>query len=172
MRGEAQSARRPDVAAQSLRCPPSLLRQSSAFEKEGRYRGPCIYWPTAAPLVRNSPRGWAPKTLPDPEVRVGRAEARGIVGRHADTRARSHSDADADADARKMFGNRVLATAYQPLLPHRWVFRQRPVPPAASRQRRSVHPTKASPARRPSVPSDGKAEPANSQPERPGSVSE
>jgi len=26
----------PDVAAQSLRCPPSLLRQSSAFEKEGR----------------------------------------------------------------------------------------------------------------------------------------
>jgi hypothetical protein len=31
-------------------------------------------WPTAAPLVRNSPRGWAPKTLPDPEVRAGRAD--------------------------------------------------------------------------------------------------
>jgi hypothetical protein len=51
-------------------------------------------------LVRNSPRGWAPKTLPSPEVRVGRAKARGsIVGRHVST------------GARKVLGNRVLATA-------------------------------------------------------------
>src|SRR4051812_43070990 len=70
----ARATAGPDVAAQSLRCPPSLLRQSSAFEKEGRSRGSCIYWPTAAPLVRNSPRGWAPKTLPIPEVHAGRAD--------------------------------------------------------------------------------------------------
>jgi hypothetical protein len=31
-------------------------------------------WPTAAPLVGNSPRGWAPKTLPNPEVRGDRAD--------------------------------------------------------------------------------------------------
>jgi hypothetical protein len=39
----AHAAAAPDGAAQSLQCPPSLLRQSSAFEKEGRSRGPCIY---------------------------------------------------------------------------------------------------------------------------------
>ena len=44
-------------------CPPSLLRQSSAFEKERPLRGPCSYRPTAAPLVRNSPRGWTPRSL-------------------------------------------------------------------------------------------------------------
>ncbi len=36
---------------------------SSAFEKERPLRGPCSYWPTAAPLVRNSPRGWTPRSL-------------------------------------------------------------------------------------------------------------
>src|SRR3954462_12396189 len=65
----AQSLRCLGVAAQSLRCPPSLLRHPFAFRKGRPLRGSCIYWPTAAPLVGNSPRGWAPKTLPGPEVR-------------------------------------------------------------------------------------------------------
>ncbi|PTR32992.1 hypothetical protein C8J98_104203 [Luteibacter sp. OK325] len=70
------------------------------FVAERPLRGPCSYWPTAAPLVRNSPRGWTPKALPSPEVHVGRAKARGsIVGRHAST------------GARRVLGNRVLATA-------------------------------------------------------------
>jgi hypothetical protein len=70
----AQSLRCLDVAAQSLRCPPSLLRHPFAFRKGRPLRGSCIYWPTAAPLVGNSPRGWAPKTLPSPEVRGDRAD--------------------------------------------------------------------------------------------------
>jgi hypothetical protein len=40
------------------------------FVPESPLRGPCSVWPTAAPLVRNSPRGWAPKTLPNSEVRA------------------------------------------------------------------------------------------------------
>jgi hypothetical protein len=61
--------------AQSLRCPPSLLRQVLRV-REGKAASAAhvLIWPTAAPLVRNSPRGWAPKTLPNPEVRVGRAD--------------------------------------------------------------------------------------------------
>jgi hypothetical protein len=39
-----------DVAAQSLRCPPSLLRQSSAFGPEGRFAAHVSTWPAAAHL--------------------------------------------------------------------------------------------------------------------------
>jgi len=81
---------------------PTLAAQTGPprFVPERPLRGPCSYWPTAAPLVRNSPRGWAPKTLPNREARVGRAKARGgIAGRHADT------------SATKGVGNRVPATA-------------------------------------------------------------
>jgi hypothetical protein len=57
----AQSLRRPpsllrqssalgDVVAQSLRCPPSLLRQSSAFGPEGRFAAHVSTWPAAAHL--------------------------------------------------------------------------------------------------------------------------
>jgi hypothetical protein len=49
---------------------PTLAAQTPLRVRKGRpLRGSCIYWPTAAPLVGNSPRGWAPKTLPNPEVR-------------------------------------------------------------------------------------------------------
>src|SRR5580698_9776507 len=123
----------PDVVEQSLRCPPSLLRQVLRVSyRKGRCAARVLIWPTAAPLVRNSPRGWAPKTLPDPEVRVGRAKARGgVVGgtaarRHGDTATRQHAAAGANGNATKVFGNQVPATARQPSLPHRWVFRQRP----------------------------------------------
>jgi hypothetical protein len=84
---QAHAAAGSDVAAQSLRCPPTYWRRAFGahprcsdspprFVPERPLRGPCSYWPAAAPLVRNSPRGWAPKTLPDPEARVGRAKAR------------------------------------------------------------------------------------------------
>src|SRR6201991_91291 len=52
---------------------------------------PMSYVACGRSLVRNSPRGWAPKALPDLEVLVGRAEACcGIVGRRADTPSRRH----------------------------------------------------------------------------------
>src|SRR6201991_3780411 len=61
---------------------------------------PMSYVACGRSLVRNSPRGWAPKTLPDLEVRVGRAKAcGGIVGRHAVT---SHEG----TSARDAIGNR------------------------------------------------------------------
>jgi len=47
---------------------PRCSDRSSAFDKEGRYRGPCTYVAYGRSLVRNSPRGWAPKTLPITEV--------------------------------------------------------------------------------------------------------
>jgi hypothetical protein len=54
---------------------PTLAAQTPLRVRKGRpLRGSCIYWPTAAPLVGNSPRGWAPKTLLNPEVRGGRAD--------------------------------------------------------------------------------------------------
>jgi hypothetical protein len=55
---------------------PTLAAQTRPprFVSESPLRGPCSYWPAAAPLVRNSPRGWAPKALPIPEVRAGRAD--------------------------------------------------------------------------------------------------
>src|SRR3954451_17375374 len=71
----AQSLRCLEVTAQSLRCPPSLLRHPFAFRTgKAASAAHVLIWPTAAPLVGNSPRGWAPKTLPIPEVRVGRAD--------------------------------------------------------------------------------------------------
>jgi hypothetical protein len=51
------------VSRGDLGAHPRCSDTSSAFEKEGRLRGPCSYWPTAAPLVRNSPRGWTPRSL-------------------------------------------------------------------------------------------------------------
>jgi hypothetical protein len=173
-------------------------------------RGRVLMWPTAAPLVRNSPRGWAPKALPDPEVRVGRAKARGnIVGRHAGTHAvkQVSRHAGGGADASKAFRNRVPATAsasargpgtgrgrrrpHTPaLLPlHRIVVRDLGVHPRGefrtsgaavgqsdtwaasaafpSRTRRTCLSSEGGhqglPARRPSVESDGKAEPREAE---------
>jgi len=37
-------------------------------ERKGRLRGPCTYVAYGRSLVRNSPRGWTPKTLPMTEV--------------------------------------------------------------------------------------------------------
>ncbi len=70
---------------------PTLAAQTGPprSTRKGRCAARVLIWPTAAPLVRNSPRGWAPKTLPDLEVRVGRANARSIVG---DTATRRHGD--------------------------------------------------------------------------------
>src|SRR3954471_5049425 len=66
----AQSLRCLASEAQSLRCPPSLLRHPFAFRTgKAATAAHVLIWPTAAPLVGNSPRGWAPKTLPNPEVR-------------------------------------------------------------------------------------------------------
>jgi len=88
-----------DVAAQSLRCPPSLLRQVLRVRCGRPLRG-VSYVACGRSLVRNSPRGWAPKTLPNREARVGRAKARGgIAGKHAET------------SATKVLGNRIPATA-------------------------------------------------------------
>jgi hypothetical protein len=94
-----------DVAAQSLRCPPSLLRQVLRVRRGRPLARPMSYMAYGRSLVRNSPRGWAPKTLPDPEVRVGRARAcGGTVGRHVGT---PHEG----THARKVLGNLVAAPA-------------------------------------------------------------
>jgi hypothetical protein len=45
-------------------CPPSLLRQVLRVRKGKAANAAHVpIWPTAAPLVRNSPRGWAPRSL-------------------------------------------------------------------------------------------------------------
>jgi hypothetical protein len=69
---------------------------------------PMSYVACGRSLVRNSPRGWAPKALPIPEVRVGRADEatplRLLARRHRQTvnpSARSRSSARGSAAARK-----------------------------------------------------------------------
>ncbi len=52
------------------------------FVPEGRYRGSCTYWPTADPLVRNSHRGWTPRSLS-----TIRSAGRKAVGRRAGSRS-------------------------------------------------------------------------------------
>jgi hypothetical protein len=45
-------------------CPPSLLRQVLRVRKGKAANAAHVsIWPTAAPLVRNSPRGWTPRSL-------------------------------------------------------------------------------------------------------------
>jgi hypothetical protein len=62
-------------------CPPSLLRQSSAFrtgKAANAAHGPI--WPTAAPLVRNSPRGWTPRSLTTMRLSEGEPLRGAVVG--------------------------------------------------------------------------------------------
>jgi hypothetical protein len=97
---------------------PTLAAQTVLRARSGRpLRGPCIYLACGRSLVRNSPRGWAPKTLPDPEARVGRAKAR----QHR-RQARRHGREGRDR---------------QPGTSHRFgidpVFRERPRPTTAPR---------------------------------------
>src|SRR5580692_9949142 len=104
-------------------CPPSLLRQVLRVRQgKAAYAARVSIWPAAAPLVRNSPRGWAPKTLPNPEVRVGRADEakplRLLVRRSRRTvnpAQRSPSSARGSTEARKSLNEpahaRTSATA-------------------------------------------------------------
>src|ERR1700760_2666251 len=60
-------------------------------------------------LVRNSPRGCAPKTLPDPEVRV--VELKRAAASAA--RARRHAGTGAtDASGRRPIGTRAASAAF------------------------------------------------------------
>ncbi|MGY3229187.1 hypothetical protein ACVWWJ_000671 [Luteibacter sp. HA06] len=64
---------------------------------------PCSYWPTAAPLVRNSPRGWTPRSLTTIRSAGRRAAGVGVAaeaGRHGRR-----------AGACIPFGERFLAAA-------------------------------------------------------------
>ena len=136
------------LAAQSLRCPPSLLRQSSAF-RTGKAATRPVFLFGLRPLHLcgtrlEGGRRRLPRTLKFAWVEPMRAVAStcrfsrnpfamlAAVARHS------------GADARKVFGNRVPATAYQPSLPHRPGVRQRPGPTTAPRQRPSFHTTVSS----------------------------
>jgi hypothetical protein len=59
-------------------CPPSLLRHVLRV-REGKAADAAHAsdWPTAAPLVRNSPRGWTPRSLTT--TRLGGRRAVGVV---------------------------------------------------------------------------------------------
>jgi hypothetical protein len=70
---------------------PTLAAQTVLRVRKGRpLRGSCSYWPTAAPLVRNSPRGWTPRSLTTIRL-AGRRAGAGVAveagrhGRHAGT---------------------------------------------------------------------------------------
>jgi len=103
---------------------PTLAAQTGPprSTRKGRCAAHVSIWPTAAPLVRNSPRGWAPKALPNPEVHVGRARARGgIVDIVGSTLARRHASAGpgpgpgagADAGHRTQTRERYSTIGYQ-----------------------------------------------------------
>ena len=63
-------------------CPPSLLRQVLRVRQgKAAHAARVSDWPTAAPLVRNSPRGWTPRSLTT--IRWSWEESRwrgGVVG--------------------------------------------------------------------------------------------
>jgi hypothetical protein len=72
-------------------CPPSLLRHVLRVRKGRPLTAAHVsIWPTAAPLVRNSPRGWTPRSLTAIRSAGRRAvgvdvAARGRYGGRADT---------------------------------------------------------------------------------------
>ncbi len=75
--------------------------------RKGRSRGPCTYWPTAAPLVRNSPRGWTPRSLTT--IRSAGRRAAGV--RVAANSDRYGGRADKSFPARRAFSSPLRCLA-------------------------------------------------------------
>src|ERR1700754_3970854 len=92
-------------------CPPSLLRQSSAFRKgKAATAAHVLIWPTAAPLVRNSPRGWTPRSL----TTIRSSEKRAVARCRRRPRPLPEPRADAEAIAATRLPIASLAPAPAP----------------------------------------------------------